>query len=158
MVQDGGAALRAMSVGGCAAGEGGAEVTPTLWHFTCAHARERIGKRGTLTPNRHPLLPELPGMVWLTSDPCPERESVGLTSTRLKCDRLEYRYRVLDSDVAVPWCVVRRKVRPELALMLDYGRTPETWFVSFKPVKVRLAQLKAEEHGTPVREREDARG
>lgn len=78
-------------------------------------------------------------MVWLTSESTPAREDVGLTSTILTCDRLEHRYKVVEGE-SLPWTLVRAKVRPEMVLLLEHGRKPESWFVSFKPVKVELSR------------------
>jgi hypothetical protein len=53
--------------------------TPSvLWHYTCAdHGAPGIDRTGELRPNRHPLLPELGPVVWLTdlTDPTIYRSS-----------------------------------------------------------------------------------
>jgi hypothetical protein len=64
-----------------------------LFHFTCSHGAEAIEREHRLRPNRHPWLPE--PLLWLTDlvDP-PNRDSLGLTSHTLRCDRMAYRFAV----------------------------------------------------------------
>lgn len=108
---------------------------PTLWHFTCSHAAVDIGRRGVLRPNPHPLLAFL-GLVWLTSDPMPQREDVGLTSTILACDRVEHRYRVTDPSMCVPWLSMAAMLDPYAAALLGAGCHPSSWWVSVEDVPV----------------------
>lgn len=102
---------------------------PTLWHFTCEHGRRGVGNRGKLKPNRHPLMPELGPIVWLTADPSPERDAIGLTSDHLSCDRMAYRYRVVASD-AHPWSAYRHLVVPAVAADLESFADPSSWWVA----------------------------
>ena len=71
-----------------------------LWHYTCAHVAGKIGRRGMLIPHPQLLLPGAPRLIWLTDvDGVDGRESVGLTSVMLTCDRMQFRYIVRDADV-----------------------------------------------------------
>ena len=73
-----------------------------LFHFTCDHGREAIGRRGRLEPQiEHPLLGC--SVVWLTTEPNPDREATGLTSRITSCDRMAYRYVVSDVAACRPW-------------------------------------------------------
>jgi hypothetical protein len=114
-------------------------LTDSLWHYTCRHRAARIGQRGTLTPNPQSALGGIP-MVWLTDMDTPDTVGLGLTSTILKCDRTEVRYRVIDG-LAIPWCEwadlnhIDRTARSELT----FGRRHRHWFVSTGPVTVERA-------------------
>lgn len=108
----------------------------TYWHYTCHHRAALIDADLTLRP--HPQI--LMGnhlLVWLTDLDTPDREALGLTSTHLRCDRTEVRYRVVDGDI-VPWAEwadvnrIDRRLRSELT----FGRRPRHWFVSTSPVLV----------------------
>lgn len=114
----------------------------TLWHFTCDHGYAGLGERGLLRPNPHPLAPELGRIVWLTSDPEPERDDVGLTSEMvLSCDRMAYRYRVTHVSAAcVPWTTARGFVNAEFVKVAESFGRPETWWISPLPVSVALDQ------------------
>lgn len=110
-----------------------------LWHFTCDHGHDGLGKAGTLRPNRHPLAPDLGPVVWLTDDPDPERDAVGLTSSVfLTCDRLQFRYRVLGASRCMPWSAVRRLVSSSVLHDLESFGKPETWWISRKPLRAVL--------------------
>lgn len=112
---------------------------PTLWHFTCAdHGYAALGNGGFLRPNNHPFMPDMPPLVWLTSDPNPTADDVGLTSRITRCDRLAYRYRVTIPTAVTPWSKARLRCPTDVAEDLErYGR-PETWWVSSTPQPVRL--------------------
>jgi hypothetical protein len=110
----------------------------TLWHFTCDHAHAAIGNRGLLRPNAHPLIPELGPVIWLTSDPSPTRDAVGLSSTYITCDRMAYRYRAVDPEV-VPWADARRNVDPRVVTVLESHGDPGTWWLASASVKAVLA-------------------
>ncbi len=112
---------------------------PRLWHFTCDHGHRGIGKRGLLRPNPHVLMPALGAVVWLTSDGMPDRDDVGLTSHLISCDRLAYRYRVVDSSGAVPWGDLRSEVPPGVLADLERYAEPDTWWLSPTPVEAVLS-------------------
>ena len=71
----------------------------SLWHFTCDHGRQGIGRAGLVKPNRAAV----PPLAWFTDLPNPQREHLGLTSLILSCDRMAHRYRVLGSGDVIPW-------------------------------------------------------
>lgn len=78
-------------------------------------------------------------LVWATSDPVPTRESLGLSSELLSCDRMSYRYRVTDTAGFVQWDVWKRdRVHPLVSAQLEHGCVPESWWVSEGPVPVVL--------------------
>jgi hypothetical protein len=102
---------------------------PTLWHFTCEHAYRSLGNGGVLKPNRHPLMPELGNVIWLTEESWPERDAVGLTSDYISCDRMAYRYRIVDSD-ARPWGAYRHLVLTTVRMDLEAYAQPHTWWLA----------------------------
>ena len=110
-----------------------------LWHFTCDHGYAGIGRRGLLMPHAHPLMPELGPVVWLTTDPAPARDDIGLTSTMLGCDRMGYRYRAHPDVNAAPWTSLRHLVDPSLIVDLELYGKPDTWHLATDPVPVRLS-------------------
>lgn len=109
---------------------------PRLFHFTCQHSAARIGKRGLLHPNPHPLLDV--ALVWLTDLGTPDALGLGLTSRILNCDRIAFRY--VTTQRAEPWreFVKTRSFDSEIIRSLEADATPEHWFVSLAPVKARL--------------------
>lgn len=111
---------------------------PRLWHFTCDHAHRKIGKRGELRPNPHPLIPQLGPVVWLTCDGSPDRDDVGLTGRLTNCDRMAYRYRVIAPE-AVPWTDLRHLTPPELLADLERFAEPHTWWLSRVPCQAVLS-------------------
>lgn len=110
--------------------------TATLWHYTCHHRAKLIGRRGVLRPHLHPLLDDIP-VVWLTDLAVPDVDGLGLTSTTLRCDRTEVRYRVIEGH-AIPWREWRMTLRvdPVTISELTFGRRSRHWFVSTGPVAV----------------------
>lgn len=115
-----------------------------LWHFTCDHGYRGIGKRGMLRPNPHVLMPKVPPMVWLTDDPMPSRDAVGLTSQHISCDRMAFRYRVsylpgMVGTLVVPWSEVRPNVAPDVIETLESFADSGTWWLAFSPVGAVLA-------------------
>lgn len=110
-----------------------------LYHFTCSHGAAAIGKHGTLRPNANSLF-GVPKIVWLTDQAQPKRDEVGLTSTILKCDRMEVRYRVVDNDRGVRWDDWKLKnVRRDTIQTLESfaGDGPRHWWVTERPIKVK---------------------
>lgn len=119
---------------------------PRLWHFTCDHGHRGIGTRGMLKPHLHTLMPQLGPVVWLIADGAPDRDDVGLTSVRLSCDRMVFRYRVVgiprighDVGAVVPWAAVRDRI--DLVTLADLERyaEPSTWWLATVPVEAVLA-------------------
>lgn len=109
-----------------------------LWHFTCMHGFAGLGAHGTLQPSPHCFIPALGPIVWLTEDPDPDRDAVGLTSTILDCDRLQFRYRVLSASRAIPWAAVRHLVPLDVLRDLESFGKPETWWISRAPIRAVL--------------------
>ena len=110
-----------------------------LFHFTCDHGRAAIGVRGELRPQvEHPLLHVK--VVWLTSEPMPDREATGLTMRLTRCDRMAYRYVVTDLRPCRPWLDSSERAgapRGAVAVLEQFG-DPEHWWVATEPVKARL--------------------
>lgn len=102
---------------------------PTLYHFTCDHGYEGIQKTGVLVTHPNGLLSALGPLLWLTDDAEPTRDSVGLTSTYLDCDRLAHRY-IVHTRAAVPWVEVRARANPEIVAILERFSAPEHWWVA----------------------------
>jgi hypothetical protein len=103
-----------------------------LYHFTCAHAAARIGKRGVLIPHASPLCPRLGAVVWLTDMATPDRWALGLTSEFLSCDRTEYRYRCAP-DIAVPYDSVRDMIPADVRDDLEAFGQPGRWWICSAP-------------------------
>ena len=112
-----------------------------LWHFTCDHGNRGLGLSGRLRPLKHPMMPELPAAVWLTDDPSPSREDVGLSSKFLSCDRILFRYKVIRARRVMPWSEVRGRVSVDVVTDLESFSRPASWWLSFGPVKVKLSQI-----------------
>lgn len=112
-----------------------------LWHFTCAdHGYAALGEGGWLRPNFHPLIPKLYPVVWLTDDPEPKRDAVGLTSSMLSCDRMAYRYRVPSTSRCLPWGAIRHLVAADVLQALESFGEPSTWWVSRDKIRAVLDQ------------------
>jgi hypothetical protein len=114
-------------------------VTLSLYHFTCDHGRQGIGKRGRLQPHINPLLGCK--VVWLTTQALPSREQTGLTSRYLTCDRMQFRYVVSGIGVAAcePWLTSSvRKAAGAVVEDLESFGDPENWWIARRPVTARL--------------------
>lgn len=126
-----------------------------LYHYTCEHGRDGLGDEGTLLPlaqqkparaeGMPPALQEVSQLIWLTDLEFPLRLALGLTSAFLRCDRIQYRYRVLEGE-AVPWAQAREGLDAQLAAGLEsgYGVKPEHWWVATAPVTVAYAPVAAQ--------------
>lgn len=115
---------------------------PTLWHFTCTHGRRALGKRGLLiAPIGNPLL-DGARLIWLTTEAAPDRETTGLTSRTTPCDRMAYRYRVLQPERCTPWLgsLYRAVAAPRVVEVLESFGDPEHWYVTAVPTLAELAQ------------------
>ena len=100
-----------------------------LFHYTCAHAANKIGRRGLLFPYPQPFAPEIGPVVWLSDLAVPDRWALGLTSRYLSCDRTEYRYRVA-TKLAVPYSAMRGLIRPDVRADLEAFGQADRWWVS----------------------------
>jgi hypothetical protein len=120
-----------------------------LYHYTCEHTRAELGDAGVLLPLVRLLAPDkravfsgyrtpLLVMVWGTDLDEPRADALGLTRAILKCDRTEYRYRVLDPMNR--WGRIRHALDPMLVdeLELAVGAEPAHWYYSTEPVRVEL--------------------
>lgn len=127
-------------------------MNPVLYHFTCHHGRNAIGKAGVLRPGasvaHQALLPWTSRLVWLTDLDVPLRDALGLTANSLTCDRGAHRYRVTDPRFVAKWMDMRRILRnnPVTASMVAGlesapGAAPRHWWISMKPVPVVLDPL-----------------
>lgn len=121
-------------------------MSDTLFHYSCAHGRERIGEHGVLLPplwqigeiptSLPPDAVALMGLVWATEAEVPEPYALGLTSSTLSCDRTAYRYRVPAWQFA-RWGRVRSRFPAALvdALETARGAEPAQWLVAEGPVE-----------------------
>ena len=107
--------------------------TPTLYHFTCYHGHAGISKTSTIVPNLHPLMRNLGPLIWLTSEPEPTRESAGLTSRWIRCDRMAYRY-IVQPKAALHWREIRDRAPREIVQTLESFSRPETWYIARRPL------------------------
>jgi hypothetical protein len=101
----------------------------TLYHYTCAHVRGRLGRRAMLRPQPQPVIGDV-RLIWLTDQATPDRAALGLTSNGLDCDRLAHRY-LVDVDDAVTWHDWKRRLdQPAIARLESVpGVDPARWFV-----------------------------
>lgn len=75
---------------------------PRLFHFTCDHGFKALGGAGELRPVlTHPFLGCR--VVWLTTEAEPDRESTGLGMHYTACDRMQYRYEVMEPEKCRRW-------------------------------------------------------
>ena len=111
-----------------------------LYHFTCAHRAPLIGGRGVLKPNPQPMLGGV-ALVWLTDLAVPDRDGLGLTSSLVRCDRTEFRYRALSHIGVQAWMISSWRARLHSDLLADFELfgQPLRWFVSAQPVPVEAA-------------------
>ena len=117
---------------------------PRLWHFTCRHSAMRIGDRGLLRPLADLVPTPIPWtgvLVWLTDDIDATTRSLGLTSHTLDCDRSEVRYRTSGPHQAIHWPALRHQFPTDDVQALERNRSPLTWWVSPKPVGVRVDEV-----------------
>lgn len=111
-------------------------MAPPVWHYACAHSAEGIRADGLIKPNPQPLLGNH-ALSWFTDLGREHRYAVGLTSTVITCDRMEYRFEV-DLANLLWWPRAARQVDAERSVRdaLEAGRLPAHWWVAFDPVPV----------------------
>lgn len=109
-----------------------------LYHYTCSHGRDAIGEMGVLIPNRHPFLKR--SFVWLTDMEVPDRDALGLTSTILSCDRLEYSYEVIEESIkqCMPFSRFKKLSNTVVEDLARYAQ-PSHWWVSTRPITAVLS-------------------
>lgn len=107
--------------------------TPFLYHFTCEHGKSGISKTGVLIPNMHPFMRSLGPLLWLTDEAEPTRESAGLTSSWITCDRMAYRY-IVQSKAAIRWLAIRGRAPKEVVKTLESFGKPESWWIARRPL------------------------
>jgi len=106
-----------------------------LWHFTCAHQQKKIGRYGLVIPRNQLALGVC--LAWFTNDRTLSAEALGLTSHTLPCDRMEFSYRVLDTECCEPFLLwARRTGNPFVGRLIDDLKRPEHWYVSNVAVRV----------------------
>lgn len=105
----------------------------TLYHFTCQHGHAGILKTGTLIPHPHIFAPGAGPILWLTDLAEPSAESVGLTSTLTRCNRLAHRYRV-ETKAAKPWALLRPRFPANIVADMESFGQPDHWYVVQRPV------------------------
>lgn len=126
----------------------------TFYHYTCDHGRVALGTTGTVrtvadwAPDTAAKMPPkhawMTKVSWFTDLDIPDRRGLGLTSTRLECDRMAWRYTATDPTHLQPWLAVARRHAPRrdaADLRNGKGRRPAHWFVSTLPVPVELDRI-----------------
>jgi hypothetical protein len=119
-----------------------ARVTPAvkLWHFTCDHGYDGIGTRGFIVPMIENPFTHLK-LSWFTDQAQPDRERTGLTMEYTTCDRMAYRYRVVDDRGCRRWlwsAERARLARQDLSDLESYG-DPEHWWIADEPTLAVLS-------------------
>ena len=116
---------------------------PDLFHFTCAHRAPLIRADGYVRPLAELLDTEPARLVvpwgafaWFTDLAVPIRDALGLTSSILKCDRTEYRFRVFPPVEVTQWASVRREFPWAWELETADGARPMHWWISADPIPV----------------------
>jgi hypothetical protein len=111
-----------------------------LYHYTCLHSVPGILRAGmVLRPHVHPLLPELGPVVWLTDlAPLVEPRVIGIDPESPLCDRTEFRFDAMATDIAglVWWPRARGRCQPGVVADLEQFGWPERWWIAREPVTV----------------------
>lgn len=123
-----------------------------LYHYTCAHAAPKIAKAGRLFPFPHPMLPQVPAMVWLTDLPDPVRRVIGLPPIQQGCNRVQWRVTV-DVDEPLHWPrwsrrggVVHKHQRTAFEAN-DPGALIAHWWLVLGPVPIlEMTQVQGEKN------------
>jgi hypothetical protein len=115
----------------------------SLYHFTCAHAAQKIVDCGLVRPAidfHDGPLPTWSGLLcWFTDLDFAPPEAVGLTSTMLLCDRTAHRFLVTDDSNVHRWIDSSWR-RHWWAGLLESapGALPRHWFIADVPVPVQI--------------------
>lgn len=109
-------------------------------HYTCAHSIDAIHAQGLVSPTPQPVLGNRL-MSWWTDITWPTtRESLGLTSHLLLCDRMQYRVEAEDTSQIVPWTKLAHGIPWDVRRYLEGpGTLPAHWFVAESDVPIRSA-------------------
>lgn len=115
----------------------GVSRTATLVHYTCDHSIDAITAAGLVLPTPQPVLGNR-RLSWWTDITWPTtRESLGLTSHLLSCDRMEYRVEAADTSAIVPWPEFARDLPRIIRGLLETpGTLPAHWFVAETDIPV----------------------
>lgn len=110
------------------------DLSLTLYHYTCEHGHAAIAASQRLLPHTHPFMPVCGPLLWLTdiAEP-PSRESLGLTSRFIACDRMAYRY-IVQTSAARRWVDIRTRAPAEVLATLEAYGDPEHWWVARRPL------------------------
>ena len=102
----------------------------SIVHYTCAHSIDAIHSQGLVSPTPQPVLGNRL-MSWWTDITWPTtRESLGLTSHLLSCDRMQYRVEAEDTSQIVPWTKLAHDIPWDVRRFLEGpGTLPAHWFV-----------------------------
>ena len=112
-----------------------------LYHFTCDHGHSAIGERGRLMPGPFDV-PGIGQVIWLTDDPKASRDDLGLTSTLLSCDRMQYLYRTTGPYRAIRWVDIRGRCRSQWRTDIESFGRPSVWWIAKQSIPVRLMEPK----------------
>ena len=113
----------------------------TLYHYTCAHALEKIKEMGTLLGSVHPILRFHGRIVWLTDLDVPVVRAIGMPKPTRDCDRLQYRISVSGEWDTVAWWPVwsQRNVALPLRQALEVneqGALFAHWWLAFGDIPI----------------------
>lgn len=109
-----------------------------LYHYTCEHGAAGIEASGLIEVRRQPPEGQVT-LTWLTDLEAPNRNALGLTSHIVQCDRLTYRFEVVEHVAVERYVDVRREFFPAYwwkELERAEGAMPMHWFVSLAPQPV----------------------
>lgn len=120
-----------------------------LWHYTCEHGRWGIGEQGFVypmaayAPEAAARMPEewrwLSTLAWFTDRTDLTPVALGLQASIIKCDRSQFRYRVLDTSRCTRWLEVAKDYPRDTRVELGIGdHMPGAWWVATLPVPVEL--------------------
>ncbi len=112
-----------------------------LYHYTCTHSATQIRADGKVIPQPSISTDRHRCSWWTdldTHDRDTLRDTLGLTSLILDCDRTEHRFKAAKTIGILPWAAARRYFDPWTATAWEKapGVDPTRWWVAFKPVPI----------------------
>jgi hypothetical protein len=113
-----------------------------MYHFTCDHGYAAIlADNGMIRPNRHPMLPQAPPLIWLTDLEEPSADDVGLTSALVRCNRLAHRFKIDEGQRAIPWLSsgVCHLANPRVVEALHLLGRPDHWWIALHPLSAEVS-------------------